>query len=67
VSLSSTEITPGWLQRHVFIQYHLKTVPCLLIWVLMQAELLFPGLTRLRKRSKVNEPDLPPAEPSAYS
>jgi hypothetical protein len=43
VSVSSTELAPHWLQR-VFVEYRLKTVPCALVWLVMQAELL--GLRR---------------------
>ena len=44
VSISSTELVPHALQRDVFVQYRLKTVPCVLVWLVMQAELL--GLRR---------------------
>ena len=48
VSVSSTEIVPHALQRDVFVQYRLKTVPCVLAWLVMQAELL--GLRRGSRR-----------------
>jgi hypothetical protein len=48
VSVSSTELVPHALQRDVFVQYRLKTVPCVLAWLVMQAELL--GLRRGSRR-----------------
>lgn len=48
VSISSTELVPHALQRDVFVQYRLKTVPCVLVWLVMQAELL--GLRRRVRR-----------------
>ena len=48
VSVSSTELVPHWLQRDVFVKYRLKTVPCALVWLVMQAELL--GLRRRSHR-----------------
>ncbi|HEX6534729.1 MAG TPA: glycosyltransferase family 87 protein [Gemmatimonadaceae bacterium] len=40
VSLSSTEITPHAWQRAIFVPYRLKTIPCVLVWLVMQGELL---------------------------
>ena len=52
VSVSSTELVPHSLQRDIFVRYRLKTVPCMLVWLVMQAELL--GLRpRELKRSTV--------------
>jgi len=57
VSVSSTELVPHWLQRDLFAQYRLKTVPCTLVWLVMLAELL--GLRRrlssrdLSRRQKI--------------
>ncbi|HEX8718609.1 MAG TPA: glycosyltransferase family 87 protein, partial [Gemmatimonadaceae bacterium] len=48
VSLSSTEIMPHWLQRDVFVRYHLKTIPCVLAWIVIQAQLLRGGSFRQR-------------------
>ena len=48
VSLSSTEIMPHWLQRDVFVRYHLKTIPCVLAWIVIQAQLLRGGASRQR-------------------
>ncbi|MGH7634874.1 MAG: LysM peptidoglycan-binding domain-containing protein, partial [Gemmatimonadaceae bacterium] len=46
VSLSSTEIMPHWLQRDVFVRFHLKTIPCVLAWLMIQAQLLRGGSAR---------------------
>ena len=48
VSLSSTEIMPHWLQRDVFVRYHLKTIPCVLAWLVIQVQLLRRGASRQR-------------------
>jgi hypothetical protein len=50
VSISSTELVPHWLQRDVFVRYRLKTIPCAMVWVVMQAELL-----GFRRRSPIGE------------
>jgi Glycosyltransferase family 87 len=50
VSVSSTDLVPHWLQRDVFVKYRLKTVPCALVWLVMQAELL--GLRRRSRRAE---------------
>ena len=50
VSVSSTELVPEWLQRDVFVKYRLKTVPCALVWLVMEAELL--GLRRRSHRAE---------------
>jgi hypothetical protein len=64
VSLSSTEITPHHIQHVVFVRYHLKTVPCFLVWLVIQAELL--GLRpRSGQRAEVHELDVATPEPSA--
>jgi hypothetical protein len=67
VSVSSTELTPHWLQRDVFVRYRLKTVPCVLVWLVMQAELL--GLRRSAtsgKRAEGGEPDVAASQPLAH-
>ena len=59
VSLSSTELVPHAWQRDFFVRYRLKTIPCVLVWLVMQAELL--GLRRsspLGKRAEVREADI---------
>jgi hypothetical protein len=59
VSLSSTELVPHAWQRDFFVRYRLKTLPCLLVWLVMQAELL--GRRRsstLGKCAEVREADV---------
>jgi hypothetical protein len=66
VSLSSTELVPHAWQRDFFVRYRLKTIPCLLVWLVMQAELL--GLRRsspLGKCAEVGEADV--ATPQALA
>ncbi len=46
VSVSSTELMPHALQRDLFVRYRLKTVPCILAWLVMHAEML--GLRPVR-------------------
>jgi hypothetical protein len=48
VSVSSTELVPHWLQQDVFVPYRLKTIPCAVAWLVIQAELL--GLRRRSPR-----------------
>jgi len=57
VSLSSTEIVPHWLQRDVFVRYHLKTIPCVLAWLVIQVQLLGGDSSRQRGA----EPAMPDA------
>jgi hypothetical protein len=54
VSLSSTEITPHWLQRDVFVRFHLKTIPCVLAWLVMQMQLLRAGPARRQEVESAN-------------
>ena len=66
VSVSSTELVPHWLQYDVFVRYRLKTIPCAIVWFVMQAELL--GLRRLTpsgNRTEVREADVAPPKPLA--
>ena len=66
VSVSSTELVPHAWQRDFFVRYRLKTVPCLLVWLVMQAELL--GLRRSPpsgKRAEVREADVAAPQPLA--
>ena len=65
VSLSSTDITPHWLRQAVFVPYKLKTVPCMLAWVVMQWELLARPSQVSRERPEVNELDVAAFEPRA--
>jgi Glycosyltransferase family 87 len=60
VSVSSTELVPHWLQRDLFAQYRLKTIPCALVWLVMLAELL-----GLRRRSNEPNPSTRQKIPSA--
>jgi hypothetical protein len=53
VSVSSTELMPHAWQREFFVRYRLKTVPCLLVWLVIQAELL--GLRRSSPSGKCAE------------
>jgi hypothetical protein len=64
VSVSSTELVPHWIQRDVFVRYRLKTIPCAIVWLVMQAELL--GLRRVvpsGQRTEVREADVAATEP----
>jgi hypothetical protein len=64
VSLSSTEITPHELGERIFVRYHLKTTPCFLAWLVMQAELLWPRVNGgSGQRAVVRELALIQAEP----
>ena len=66
VSVSSTELVPHWVQRDVFVRYRLKTVPCALVWLVLQAELL--GLRRLPtlgERGEGREADVAAQQPLA--
>ena len=66
VSVSSTELVPHWIQRDVFVRYRLKTIPCAMVWFVMQAELL--GLRRVTpsgNRTEMRQADIVPAEPLA--
>jgi hypothetical protein len=38
-SFSSSDLCPEWLQDQWFAPYHLKAVPCLAVWLKIQAEL----------------------------
>ena len=40
VSVTSLEIVPSWVRNQWVTPYDLKAVPCLLAWLVMQAELL---------------------------
>ena len=37
--LASSDAMPGWLQRHLFDPYRLKTIPLLLVWIELQRRL----------------------------
>ncbi len=37
--LSSSDAMPVWIQRHLFDPYRLKTIPLLIVWVVMQRAL----------------------------
>ncbi len=49
VSISSSELAPGWFKREVLVPYHAKTIPCALVWLVLQAELLGLRATRSRR------------------
>jgi hypothetical protein len=38
--LSPTDLVPAFLKEHFFVKYSLKALPCLLIWIVLQWELL---------------------------
>lgn len=66
VSVSSTEIVPHWIQRDVFVRYRLKTIPCAIVWLVMQAELLgFRRVSPSGNRAEIREADVSPAQPFA--
>lgn len=46
VSLSSEDITPGWLRVTVLEPYHTKTIACLAAWIAIQLDLLGWGAAR---------------------
>src|SRR6185437_7567758 len=54
VSLSSRETTPHWMQRDVFVRFHLKTIPCVLAWLVMQMQLLRAGPARRQEVESAN-------------
>lgn len=59
VSVSSTEIVPHWIQRDVFVRYRLKTIPCAIVWLVMQAELLgFRRVPPSGNRAEMGEADV---------
>ncbi len=58
VSLSSTEIVPHVWQREIFVQYKLKTLPCVLAWLVMEAELLWPRRPQSAKGAEVHQLDV---------
>jgi hypothetical protein len=62
VSVSSTDLTPSYIKHEIVLQYRLKTVPCLLAWLIMQAELLKLVSRRSDERAEVDELDVAPAE-----
>lgn len=63
VSLSSTEITPHVWQREIFVPYKLKTIPCVLAWVVMQAELLGLRPRRSGESAEGHQLDVAASEP----
>ncbi|HEU4643300.1 MAG TPA: glycosyltransferase family 87 protein [Gemmatimonadaceae bacterium] len=65
VSVSSTEVVPHAWQRALFVPYRLKTVPCVLAWLVMQAELLGLAPRRSRHRAEGHELDVPAREAGA--
>jgi hypothetical protein len=62
VSVSSTDITPSYVKHEIVLHYRLKTVPCLLAWLVMQAELLQLLPRRSGERAEVDELDVAATE-----
>ena len=42
VSIGYSDAMPAWVRGEIFARYRLKTVPCVVVWMVMQAELLWP-------------------------
>jgi hypothetical protein len=42
VSIGYSDAMPAWVRGEIFGRYRLKTVPCVVVWVVMQLELLRP-------------------------
>ena len=40
VSIGYSDAMPEWLRQEVFTRYRLKTVPCVIAWLVMQVELV---------------------------
>jgi hypothetical protein len=40
-SLSPTDIFPPWVRHHIFQPYSVKVMPCILVWVKIEYDLLF--------------------------
>jgi hypothetical protein len=66
VSVSSTDITPPWLRHTVFEPYKLKTVPCMLAWVVLQWELMVRGPHGSGEHSERHELDVAAREARAH-
>ena len=66
VSVSSTDITPPWLRHTVFEPYKLKTVPCMLAWVVLQWELMVRGPHGSGEHSEMHELDVAAREARAH-
>ena len=43
VSIGYSDLMPAWVRGEIFARYRLKTVPCVMVWGVMQWELLWPG------------------------
>jgi len=43
VSIGYSDAMPAWVRGEIFARYRLKTVPCVVVWMVMQWELLWPG------------------------
>lgn len=39
VSLMSGDLTPRWFHQQIYVRYGLKTLPCLAVWLAVQADL----------------------------
>jgi hypothetical protein len=66
VSVSSTDLTPRYIKHEFVLGYRLKMVPCLLVWLLMQAELLKLLPRRSGEHAEVHELNIAAAEPGAH-
>jgi hypothetical protein len=66
VSVSSTDLTPSYVKHEIVLAYRLKTVPCLLVWLLMQAELLKLLPRHSHERAEVDELDVAPSQARAH-
>lgn len=54
---STSDLFPQWLQDEWVAPYHLKAVPCLAVWLKLQAELLWPA-THANEEAKSTAPPL---------
>ena len=58
-TLSKSTIVPGTIQRGFVDRYYIKTLPCLIIWVVLQIDLL----KKPSQNAKVDELDIASAKP----
>jgi hypothetical protein len=47
-SLSSSDLFPKWVRQNWFMPYGIKSIPCLLVWILLQIEIYRTTLKNIR-------------------
>lgn len=63
-SFSSSDLFPNFVQEQYIAPYHLKALPCVVIWIQLQAELLTRRYTDLPKEREESQERGEPQQPA---